>query len=195
MLRGRGKNLAHLRSSMLIPRFRETFVTSTYNADGDLLNEIFEICNNTLQSIKNAQGLIYALSLEPVPLAVTSKLNNSNPNSTAGNALGITPANGPQILALLSISWNNFADDARIAQAAQSFIQTSDAAAIKAGKKNSTWIYLNYAAQWQDPLASYGTQSVQNLQDLQQIVDYYNVWQTQMPGGFKLSHQNGTATA
>jgi hypothetical protein len=160
-----------------------------------LLNQIFDICNNTLQSVKDAPGLVYALSLEPVPIAVTSKDNSSNPNGTTGNALGITAADGPQILALLSISWNNTADDARIAQASQSFIQTADAAAIKANQKNSTWIYLNYAAQWQDPLASYGAQNLRNLNDLQKIVDYGNVWQTQLPGGFKLSQQNGTATA
>jgi hypothetical protein len=48
------------------------------------------------------------------------------------------------------------------------------------------YLYLNYAASWQDPINSYGPASVANLQAVSRKYDPSGVFQKQVPGGFKL---------
>jgi hypothetical protein len=49
--------------------------------------------------------------------------------------------------------------------------------------------YLNYADSWQDPIAGYGAESVENLRAVAKEFDLEGVFQTLSPGGFK-QHQN-----
>ncbi|KAK3659757.1 hypothetical protein LTR56_001121 [Elasticomyces elasticus] len=49
------------------------------------------------------------------------------------------------------------------------------------------YLYLNYAAPWQRPIAGYGAASVANLKAVSKKYDPKGVFQVQVPGGFKLS--------
>jgi hypothetical protein len=49
------------------------------------------------------------------------------------------------------------------------------------------FLYLNFAAQWQDPICSYGEESVAFLKQVAQAYDPDGIFQTLAPGGFKLS--------
>jgi hypothetical protein len=46
--------------------------------------------------------------------------------------------------------------------------------------------YINYADPSQDPIGSYGTESVEFLRQASRKYDLKGVWQRQVPGGFKL---------
>ena len=48
------------------------------------------------------------------------------------------------------------------------------------------YLYLNYAAPWQDPIASYGNVSVQKLRALRDRIDPAAVFTKLVPGGFKI---------
>lgn len=48
------------------------------------------------------------------------------------------------------------------------------------------WLYLNYAAQDQDPIASYGADSVERLKAASRKFDPQGLFQRNVPGGFKL---------
>lgn len=48
------------------------------------------------------------------------------------------------------------------------------------------WSYLNYADRSQNPLASYGQQSVARLRDAAEKYDPEQVFQKLCPGGFKI---------
>lgn len=48
------------------------------------------------------------------------------------------------------------------------------------------FVYLNYALQAQDPIASYGTANVQRLESIAAVYDPSQVFQRLVPGGFKL---------
>ena len=50
----------------------------------------------------------------------------------------------------------------------------------------NTYLYLNYAASFQDPIAGYGNASVSMLQAVSKKYDPDQLFQKQVPGGFKL---------
>lgn len=53
------------------------------------------------------------------------------------------------------------------------------------------YVYLNYAAKWQDPIMSYGTESVDRLAMVQESYDPHRIFTDRVPGGFKLPrHQS-----
>jgi len=50
------------------------------------------------------------------------------------------------------------------------------------------YLYLNYADTTQDPLASYGAEAVDKMKAAAKKYDPSGVFQTLVPGGFKISH-------
>lgn len=52
---------------------------------------------------------------------------------------------------------------------------------------DNPWIYLDYAYKTQDPLKGYGEESLQKLRDVSKKYDPEGVFQTMVPGGFKVS--------
>ena len=48
------------------------------------------------------------------------------------------------------------------------------------------FVYLNYANQVQDPIASYGGENAASLKKAAERYDPWGVFQRQVPGGFKL---------
>ncbi|KAF7870215.1 uncharacterized protein EAF02_009405 [Botrytis sinoallii] len=83
--------------------------------------------------------------------------------SAGGNLLGVTPADGPLIVALLTATWGNIADDTVVDNTAKNMFDTIDAYAKASGFYND-WQYLNYAANWQDPIDGYGAVNKAKLQ-------------------------------
>lgn len=51
---------------------------------------------------------------------------------------------------------------------------------------DSDFLYLNYAGEFQDPIAGYGEDSVAFLQATSELYDPGRVFQSRMPGGFKI---------
>ena len=51
---------------------------------------------------------------------------------------------------------------------------------------DSQYIYLNYAANWEDPIAGYGEVVKSRLQEVSRKFDPEGVFQRMCPGGFKL---------
>ncbi|KAL9026930.1 MAG: hypothetical protein Q9196_004482 [Gyalolechia fulgens] len=150
---------------------------------------VLTIANTTLQSFAHTPNLTYAVTYQPLPPAITSRSANSG-----GNPLGLDPASGPQVLVLQSIEWSNAADDNLINTAARELWQQADELALKMGLKRD-WIYLNYAAEDQDPIGSYGEENVRRLREASRKFDPTGLFQTSVPGGFKLWEKRGVKTA
>lgn len=136
--------------------------------------------NATLQSILPIAGITWALSYQAVPASIPKRSA-----LTGGNALGLDLSAGPLAIILLNVFWQDAADDARIEAAAKDLFDQARQAAERVGLAND-WIYLNYAAPWQDPIASYGAANQQRLQEISHHYDPHGVFQKNVPGGFKL---------
>ncbi|KAL8938075.1 MAG: hypothetical protein Q9216_004090 [Gyalolechia sp. 2 TL-2023] len=167
------------------PLFSRLFLTRTYGNDPNFLSQVFAIANETLQSFISTSNLVYALVYQPLPSAIPSRSIDSG-----GNPLGLDPASGPQVLALQTIQWTNAADDVLINRAARKIWQQADELALEMGLKRD-WIYLNYAAEDQDPIGSYGEENVRRLREASKKYDPTGIFQRNVPGGFKLWRKCG----
>ena len=159
---------------------RQLFATGTYGNSAALMAAIFDIANATVQPLLNVQAAFYSLSFQPIPTIITAK---SAPDG--GDSLGLDPSGGNLISLLLTISWASASDDDLVDTQAKALIAQSEAAAQKMGKSHR-YIYLNYAAPWQDPISGYGAANKAQLQAVSCKYDPLGVFQRQVPGGFKL---------
>lgn len=109
-----------------------------------------------------------------------------------GNSLGLefAIANGNNvtsslILCLLSNYWSDAADSPLVIATTQSLLRQIEEASRQEGV-GERFQYINYAAESQDPIASYGAASQARLRAVSRKYDPDGVFQKQVPGGFKL---------
>ncbi|KAK8047541.1 FAD binding domain-containing protein [Apiospora saccharicola] len=113
-------------------------------------------------------------SIPPPPVADASQ-----------NSLGFASNATPQkdmVLLLFSYYWGNDKDSTVVNTAVSELTKSVQEAF---GDKDS-YKYLNYAASWQDPIASYGKESVRELIQVSKLYDPTGVFQKVVSGGFKL---------
>lgn len=159
---------------------REIFVTATFKNSAAMMEKFFDLSNQTVQGISDATNLTFSLSFQPLPQLVIGY----GP-ANGGNSLGLGPEDGDLVNVLLTIQWAEKADDARIDQAARSLFAQAEAASKAMGTYNP-YLYLNYAAYFQDPIAGYGSASGAKLEKVSTTYDPGQLFQKQLPGGFKL---------
>ncbi|KAI9671566.1 MAG: hypothetical protein M1817_003618 [Caeruleum heppii] len=165
---------------------RNTFATGTFVNDAAMLGKIFEYGNETLQRLLDppVANMTFAISFQPLPTAITSRAA-----ATGGNALGLDPDDGPLVIALLTVSWTDPADDDRVDYQAKKLFELAGYEARRRRRDND-WIYLNYAAKWQSPIKGYGADVARTLADTSKKYDPEGVFQRWVPGGFKLNYAN-----
>ncbi|KAK4546444.1 hypothetical protein LTR36_002121 [Oleoguttula mirabilis] len=159
---------------------RQLFATGTYGNSAQMMSDIFDIANSTAQALLNVANLAYSLSFQPEPTIITSKAA-----TLGGNSLGLGESDGNLFNLLLTVSWDTQADDALINTQAKSLFAQAETAAKQLGVYNE-YLYLNYAASWQDPISGYGSVVKARLQAVSKKYDPTGIFQTQVPGGFKL---------
>lgn len=144
-----------------------------------LLSEIFDIADSIVQPIGKTPGLIYAeIAIQPIPSVFTSP-------GFGKNSLGYGGSDGPLINLLIGFAWLNALDDAKFTAASKAFVKRSQDVARNRGLLYPVQ-YLNYAAQWQDPIAGYGAAEKSRLQKVSKKYDPAGIFQKAVPGGFKL---------
>ncbi|TKA59569.1 hypothetical protein B0A55_11286 [Friedmanniomyces simplex] len=136
--------------------------------------------DTTVQALIGVPNIAYSLSFQPVPTIITSKAA-----TRGGNSLGLTAADGNLFNLLLTVSWDTQADDALIDQQAKALFDQSETMAKQMGLYNE-YLYLNYAAPWQDPISGCDAAVKAQLQAVSKKYDPRGVFQTQVPGGFKV---------
>ena len=153
-------------------------MTSTFVPTEAMILATYEAFNESLQSIRNLTGVSWAMNIEPLPPQIYAR-------GAANNALGLANRNGSLGICLLSPSWPDQAQDAQIYAAARELMNNIENKAKSLGVFDP-YIYLNYAAPWQDVIPSYGEESVCRLQKLRAEVDPWEVFTRRVPGGFKI---------
>lgn len=133
-------------------------------------------------ALRSAKGMIWSLVFQPVPPAVTSK---GLPNS-----LGLSTSNSSQslVIALLTTSWDDKKDDELVEREAARLLDRIDDRARELGVAQR-YRYLNYASPDQDPIASYGPESVESMHKVSRAYDPHGMFQRACVGGFKLPAQ------
>ena len=165
------------------PGSRELFVTATFKNSAAMMEKFFDLANQTIQGISDAKNLTFSLSFQPLPQLVIGY-----GFSNGGNALGLGPEDGDLVNVLLTVQWAEEADDARIDTGAKRLFSQAKAASKAMGTYNP-YLYLNYAAYFQDPIKGYGDASQAKLKEVSKKYDPGQLFQTQVPGGFKLEQK------
>lgn len=112
------------------------------------------------------------------------------PIAVAGNSMGLDIPNYDQqskslVICLLAPFWANEADSPAMVGVTKNLIANIE----KQGKTEGFYHdfkHLNYAASFQNPIGSYGPAAVTNLKAVSRKYDPHGLFQTSVPGGFKL---------
>jgi FAD/FMN-containing dehydrogenase len=135
--------------------------------------------NASLASIETIPGIVWALALDPLPPSFYARHASTN-----SMGLPVTPDGESLVIAQLTSSWDNEADDETVERAARALIERIERDA-KELNAYEPFLYLNYAAAWQDPIASYGEESVERLRRVSREVDPKGVFRDGVKG-FKI---------
>ncbi|KAJ5609823.1 hypothetical protein N7528_009089 [Penicillium herquei] len=156
---------------------RQLRLVTTHDTSEIMLNAVYQRWNTSLDSIRDVPEIVWAVSLEPLPAALYKKATK--------NSMGLEEANKSLMITLLSATWDDPADDVKVEMAAKGLFAAieEDAHRLEA---YHPFVYLNYAAPWQDPIASYGTESVERMRRVSREVDPQGAFFRMMPGGFKI---------
>ncbi|KAJ3579982.1 hypothetical protein NPX13_g575 [Xylaria arbuscula] len=171
--------LAQANSNQLpIGKARYAFSTTTFVPTEAMTHAVFQAWQSSLKVVGDIKGLNWSISMEPLPPSTYSR-------GATANSMGLADRKETLIVCLLTLTWADAADDDLIKNAQVSLISAIEEAAHKLGTYDP-FKYINYAAQWQNPIAGYGKASVRKLQALRARVDPHKVFTRLVSGGFKI---------
>ncbi|KAL9623511.1 MAG: hypothetical protein Q9160_002192 [Pyrenula sp. 1 TL-2023] len=160
---------------------RETYIAATFKIDPTFMYDAYFDFRDSVKSLQpQPLGILPAIIFQPIGL---NELNFMLKDG--GNALGLSPEEGPLLLLSLGVGWSNLADDARILAMTEAWMDRT----IEAGKNRGLfhrYVYQNYAGKNQDVFAGYGEENLQKLRDISRRYDPSGVFQRLQPGYFKL---------
>lgn len=172
--------IAH-QTSVAVPKgFRYVTASVTIKNDYQTLRKIWDMSDATYQGLADKDKVDWMVSFVPQP-----RIQESYAFQRGGNSLGLDHDQDEIVIWLLS-RWDDVSLDAEVNQARQRFVNEAEAIA-KANNAYAPFVYINYAGPSQDPLCGYGTATVGFLRQVANKYDPSGVFQTLMPGGFKLN--------
>ncbi|KAL4869885.1 hypothetical protein BDV12DRAFT_167013 [Aspergillus spectabilis] len=165
--------------------YRDVFLTSSYRNQADILHKTLEILYRKIDDAKPlATGEDWSIMviIQPWPKILWQK----NQDNGVGNVLGLDRTDENLLQVLYDYSWDSAADDALFHRLCEEALAELDEYAKSVDAYND-YIYLNYADKTQNPLRGYGDENVEFIREVAARYDPAGVFQTQVPGGFKVS--------
>lgn len=159
---------------------RETYWDVTFKLDRALFSFLVNTFNDLLPDILGADNLLPTVSIQLITLPQLQQMQKNG-----GNALGLSPSDGPLFIMNLGTMWTNPADDQRILKFNNDLISKVQAEAAKKGLNND-YIYMNYASPYQSVIPRYGAVNQKRLKSVSEWFDPTGVFQKLQPGYFKL---------
>lgn len=158
---------------------RYLFGTATLGNDAALYKELAVLANTTFQPFvaRGTRDITFSFVLQPLTRPMLA-------HGCGHNVLGLCPSDGDLMILDLTMQWGDASDDVAIDEAARRLVAGAMAAAKRRGVYNE-YQYLNYAAPWQQPVASYGKDNVEFLRKVSQEYDPQGIFQRNV-GGYKL---------
>ncbi|KAI8938477.1 hypothetical protein NX059_004369 [Plenodomus lindquistii] len=159
---------------------REIFYDISVKASHEIASRSVEIFFDAIGELSGVEGAFPVLIWQQI---ADGSLKGSLRNG--GNVMGFHIVDGPLHIIQLACSWNKTSDDDKVYQ-----VMSDIMAAIKKESEAlnvaSDWVYMNYASQFQDVIASYGSASKSKLKEIAKKYDPTEVFQRLQPGYFKL---------
>lgn len=159
---------------------RCAYMNTTVKADAATLKSAADTYVAALEPLKECEGITCSFTLQPYPTSLLEKTL-----SLGGNVLGLDPVDGPLVSILALTWWKKQDDDGKIVSTFRKVIEGIDRDAQSRGTA-VPFKYMNYAWDFQDPIASYGPENKAFLQQVSRTYDPDGLFQNGVPGGFKL---------
>ncbi|KAM0351034.1 hypothetical protein ACHAPU_002815 [Fusarium lateritium] len=160
--------------------FRQMYYVISTKVDRDILDFARDCFFKTVHSIENIPGIVPAMVIQGI---TTPQIKHMQKNG--GNALGIDANDGLLFIIQLSVSWEKRADDEAVHSWVSDVLETISHEAKARGVGND-FVYMNYASQFQDVIATYGSVNKAKLKSISKKYDPQHVFQLLQPGYFKL---------
>ena len=163
--------------AQVVPRFSYGF-SNFYLDDSQTYRDVINLCAQQGEKMKQVNGGTQVLIPQPI-----SKTMVDAALTTGGRPQ--TLVSRPQLWMNMSWGWNLASDDAYVYK----LIQETYEMVIDLTKQRGLWdpyIFLNDAFMTQKVLRSYGADSFTKMKAVSAKYDPYGMFQTQVPGGFKL---------
>ncbi|KAI8628514.1 FAD-binding domain-containing protein [Xylariaceae sp. FL1651] len=160
-------------------------LTLTFNNNPRILNRCIELHTELVESLKSMmapEDFFTQMFFQPLP-----SYRWPIGQQRGGNVLGLDNLTNNAILYTAGVG---LIEDSMPLEAAHTQLRIMAAQVenfAKSVQGDMDFIYLNYADIDQDPLGSYGASNVQFLKDVAARYDPTGVFQTRIPGGFKVS--------
>lgn len=159
---------------------RQYWASITIKPDVALMEEFYQKWQETLTKVKDSEGFIFSFGFHPITKAL---LEHSQ--KAGGNMMNIQPSDGPLFVVLINPVWKLAEDDAHISTEVDGLVKGLRNLAREKGLLHR-YIFTNYGFSKDDVMAGYGEESVSRLRAASQKYDPEGVFQTAVPGGFKL---------
>ncbi|GJN80322.1 hypothetical protein PLIIFM63780_003848 [Purpureocillium lilacinum] len=153
----------------------------TFNNNVAMLKDVWTAFNASIATVRGVQNVTWSLTLEPIVPAIALQTK-----AKGGNVLGLDniPSEG-LILCLLSATWVSSNDSPRMNAASDLLLSGIIQLAKRRGVYHR-YVDMNHAIKSQDPIEGFGSENTAFLRKTAQQYDPNGVFQTLMPGGFKL---------
>ncbi|CAN9126979.1 unnamed protein product [Alternaria alternata] len=159
---------------------RQTMWDVSLKVDRELYTYLVDTFYTLLPEIQAVEGLSPFISIQAI---TEGQLKGMQKNG--GNALGLDAGKGPYFVMNMSAWWKKASDDATVLKFFSTVMKNVKAYA-KGKDLDNDYIYMNYASEFEDPLASYGSANVAKLIAVSKKYDPAQVFQKLHPGYFKL---------
>lgn len=161
-------------------RVRCAYMNTTVRADVGTLQAAAELYTAGIVPLQGpVPGLTCSLTFQPFTLSLLRQSVLKG-----GNSLGLE-ATGPAVSVLLLTYWKESGDDQRVLETMTGVLEKIRSMAVER-RTALEYVYLNYAAGFQSPIDSYGSDNKRKLQEVSRRYDPKGLFQNSVPGGFKL---------
>ncbi|KAM0525765.1 hypothetical protein ACHAPE_000476 [Trichoderma viride] len=157
---------------------RQFSLQTTHGPNLEVLKTVFSCWKKSISVVEDVANVVWSISLEPLPTIFYKRAGTSN-------SLGLSDRNKPLVITLLTAMWTDEADDTKVEKTARKMLVDIETKAKELGEYDP-FVYANYAAPWQDPIASYGKESIERLKKVRERVDPKGVFTHRVTGAFKL---------
>lgn len=120
------------------------------------------------------------LVFQPIPVNILTAMQKNG-----GNALGLSPSDGPLMLVQFTVIWDDAGLDGLIEGELSKLIAKIEAMAAERGELKG-FVYMNYAGSTQEVLKRYGPESFERLKDVAKQYDPEGLLQKYWKGYFQL---------
>ncbi|KAH8900830.1 FAD binding domain protein [Thozetella sp. PMI_491] len=163
--------------------WREALATVTVKNDLDTLKAIHAATDVLYKTVNHVPRMDFVFMYVPQPRVIQNFAE-----TRGGNVLGLENIEHDQISIFFSPRWKDDTYDDVMYKAAEEWVNLANGIAEDMGTQDP-FLYLGFAGGFQKPLCGYGQDNVEFMRRVAAKYDPSGVFQTLVPGGFKLSEE------